>query len=100
MDAAGSTNDAARAVRTESQQATQFRPGAFGLAWYARARAASARLNLRKVAGVLNPTKPGPGSNTNTEQADWRCVRAESSRQTTCWYTQAMGTDSAHHPPT
>src|SRR5207302_7902449 len=59
--AAGSMNDAARFVRTLSQHAVQPTPGAEGLARYACTRAASARLTLRNVAGVLKPTKPGPG---------------------------------------
>src|SRR2546426_8647672 len=69
MEAAGSMKEPASAVSTESQQATQLAPGALGLAWYTRTRAVSPRLNLRKVAGVLKPAKPGPGSNTNPAPA-------------------------------
>src|SRR5437667_165665 len=80
--AAGSMNDAARFVRTLSQHAVQPTPGAEGLARYACTRAASARLTLRNVAGVLKPTKPGPGSKENAVAA-WSSVLAESSSERT-----------------
>src|SRR2546425_2824239 len=67
MEAAGSMNEPASAVSTESQQATQLVPGALGLAWYARTRAISPRLNLRKVAGVLKPAKPGRSEEHTSE---------------------------------
>src|SRR3989442_12499449 len=94
MDPVGSRNDAASAVAAESRQAAQFTPGAPGLARYVHTRAASPRLNVRNVAGVLNPVKPGPGSKGKAVAAK-SSVLAESSSPMTNLSAESLETSGA-----
>src|SRR5205823_14877611 len=99
MGALGSRNDPLKSTRAESQHPAHPMPGSKGLARYAGTRAASARLNVRNVAGVLKPANPGPGSNGKSLAA-WSSVLAESSSESACLYAESLETNGASDWPT
>src|SRR6266568_5173841 len=69
------------------------------VARYASTRALSARLNMMKLVGVVNPLNPGGKPNGNDEPPALRSTTAESSSPTMNPYTESRVTNGASGAP-